>query len=329
MSETEFDFEEELTKPDYRRPWPIPPVLIILLSILVLVTGLFFYLRWLRQPIVAPKSQVTRVIRGTGSTLLKSPLDVALYNGKFYVTDAENRRVVVFSENGEPLFDFRGGKAHDVKGSSLVYPAGIAVNSRGDVYVADSTGGKIVVFNETGRALRLLKLPKQKKMVLKPLALDIDGRDNIFISEAVTGYIYQYDFEEKLIRKIGNGRLAFANGIAVDDNGDIYVADSNHQQIVVFNQYGKRLRIIKGQKGDDSFLPRGLDFDKLGNLIVADTLGSRIIELNKMGHLISTWGGPGNGREQFNFPNGIAYGRGFLYVVDRGNNRVTIWHHLP
>lgn len=304
-------------------------VVIGLTAILLVLAGVLAYRYFTREPARRGASPVTKVVGGTRSTLLKDPLAIALYNGKFYVTDAGHSRVVVFLENGEPLFSFRGGGPHDLRGSRLVYPNGIGVNSRGEVYVADSGSGEVVVFSESGRALRLLKLPGRGKAVLRPLAVHVDDADSVFINEASSGNLYQLNRNERVVQTVGGGKLSYANGIATAKNGDIYVADSNKQRLVVFDQFGKLLRYLGQGEQNQSFLPRGLAFDKRGDLLVADTLGSRIVELNDMGHLMEHWGSPGSGREQLSFPNGLAYERGLLYVVDRGNNRVVIWQHLP
>jgi DNA-binding beta-propeller fold protein YncE len=40
---------------------------------------------------------------------------------------------------------------------------------------------------------------------------------------------------------------------------------------------------------------------------------------------IGTFGAPGRGAGQFDRPEGIAVGRGRIYVADFGNNRVQEW----
>lgn len=300
-----------------------------LTAIFLVLAALLAYGYFKPETLPPGLSQVTRVVGGTRSTLLKDPLGIALYNGKFYVTDAGHGRVVVFLENGEPLFSFKGGGPHGLRGSRLVYPNGIAVNSRGEVYVADSGSGKVVVFGESGRVLRFLKLPGRDKAVLRPLAVHIDDADSVFVSEATSGNVYQFNRNERVVQAIGGGKLSYANGITTAQNGEIYVADSNKQRVVVFDQFGKLSRYLGPAEKGQSFLPRGLAFDKGRDLLVADTLGSRVVELNDMGHQLEHWGSKGSGREQFIYPNGLAYSRGLLYVVDRGNNRVVIWQHLP
>jgi len=307
----------------------LPLTIALFLFLIIILLGVLIFLRITRSPAPVTTSQVTKVVRGTVSTLLKNPQDVALFNGKFYITDSDNHRVVVFAESGEPLFDFKGGGPHGVKDSGLVFPVGIAINSSGDVFVADMILGKVVVFSESGRSSRFINLPGAGKRRLKPLALTIDSQDNLYVGEAVTGKVYIFDKNGKYSSSIGKGKFAYPGGIAINNQGEIYVADSNNQRIVVFNRRGKFLRAINPKSQSKSFLPRGLAFDRHGELLVADALDSRILEFNRYGHEVSGWGAPGDDREEFNYPKGIAYSRaGLLYVVDSGNNRVTVWQHL-
>ncbi|HEX21568.1 MAG TPA: hypothetical protein ENH19_02820, partial [Actinobacteria bacterium] len=131
MDENDFDRADEpewITPPKKASP-ALLIVLVVSSVIFLLLLGLLLYLIRSHKLKSSPASQVTKVVMGTASTYLGNPLDVALLNGKFYVTDGKNRRVVVFLDNGRPLFTFRGGGPHDVKNSSLLFPVGIDVNS--------------------------------------------------------------------------------------------------------------------------------------------------------------------------------------------------------
>jgi uncharacterized protein (TIGR03663 family) len=72
--------------------------------------------------------------------------------------------------------------------------------------------------------------------------------------------------------------------------------------------------------------PRGLSFDRDGNLLVADTQNNRIQKLTPDGRVLAVWGGPGpgNGPGQFRQPCGVAAGSdGSIYVADTWNHRIV------
>ena len=89
----------------------------------------------------------------------------------------------------------------------------------------------------------------------------------------------------ELVRKIGDidtedENIAFnhPSDIAVDKEGSIYILDSGNARIQKFGPDGKYLATIggKGQGPGELMLPDGIDFDRNGNLVVADSAQSRI-----------------------------------------------------
>jgi DNA-binding beta-propeller fold protein YncE len=66
-------------------------------------------------------------------------------DGRIYVTDAGNKRVVVYSSEGTALFEFATGGD-----GQLDEPVGIAVGPEGNIYVADTWNLRVVVFSPEG-----------------------------------------------------------------------------------------------------------------------------------------------------------------------------------
>ncbi len=329
--ESEDLFEEEIEKDSgIIKPHPTGGrklVVALLVAVILLVSAIaylqYFYKVTEEQPVVEA------IAKGTGSTFLKDPLGIATYKDKFYVTDASNKRVLVFLDDGSPLYDFSGGSLHDKPNLKLKYPNSIAVNSEGKVFVADIETGMIIEFSESGRVLDSFQLIKDRKQKIKPLALAFDDRDRFYVAEAITGSVYVFNKEGELSNVIGRGELKFPNGIAVSDTGDIYVSDSNAQQILIFSDSGTLKKRFNRGEDKRSFLPRGMTFTDRGNLLVADTLSSEIVEFDEDGKELSSWGKPGVEDDELTFPNGIAYANGKLFIVDRGNNRVLMVRNFP
>ncbi len=69
--------------------------------------------------------------------------------------------------------------------------------------------------------------------------------------------------------------------------------------------------------------PHNLTFDPQGNLLVADTLNSRIEKFDANGKFLMQWGGKGNAPGQFNEPWSLATDKqGNVYVADTWNHRI-------
>ena len=72
----------------------------------------------------------------------------------------------------------------------------------------------------------------------------------------------------------------------------------------------------------------GISFDKSGNMFVADTENNRVQCLKKSGvfsHIIGA-GKQGSGKGELSNPTDTAVdSQGFLYVVDSGNSRLSVF----
>ncbi len=113
-------------------------------------------------------------------------------------------------------------------------------------------------------------------------------------------------------------------GIAVDNGGSIYVADTNHcvQKFTSDGQF-----ITKwGSKGsgDGQFtFPSGMAVDSSGNVYVADVWNNRIQKFKSNGEFITKWGSMGIGHGQFKSPHAIAIdSKDNVFVAEVYNYRI-------
>jgi len=144
--------------------------------------------------------------------------------------------------------------------------------------------------------------------------------------------------------EIGTGKAARFDGpfgTAVDNAGNIYVADSNNNTIRKITPAGvvSTLAGLAGMEGSNDgqgaearfFGPKGVAVDGAGNVYVADSGNHTIRKITPNGNVSPVAGAPGirgctngtGGAARFNFPTGIAVdGNGNLYVADNVNNTI-------
>ncbi len=80
----------------------------------------------------------------------------------------------------------------------------------------------------------------------------------------------------------------------------------------------------------DQVGPGGVAGDSAGRLFVLDGAGQRVLGYGPDGEPIGVWGREGGGPGEFASPSGLAVGVGdSLWVVDRGNRRVTLFPPDP
>ena len=129
----------------------------------------------------------------------------------------------------------------------------------------------------------------------------------------------------------GLGEFSLPKGMAVDAEGNLYVADSENHRIQVLDGDGQPLREWGTQgNGPGQFLqPWGVAVSPEGNVYVADTWNHRIQAFDADGEYLRSWGVFGETGDDlwldgtFYGPRDLAFDEdGNLYVADTGNKRV-------
>jgi DNA-binding beta-propeller fold protein YncE len=123
----------------------------------------------------------------------------------------------------------------------------------------------------------------------------------------------------------GNGQFEYPHGIAINNAGNIYVADTNNSRVQKFDSNGTFITkwgTIGSGNGQFNW-PAMIAFDNAGSVYVIDERNNRIQKFDSNGAFIATWGTYGSDNGQFYAPEGIAIDTsGNVYVADTGNNRV-------
>jgi len=120
-----------------------------------------------------------------------------------------------------------------------------------------------------------------------------------------------------------NGQLLYPNGIAIDQLGNMYVADSNNHRVQKFNSDGKYITHLGIPDFVNSQLryPRGVATDLSGNVYVADQFNFQIQKLTSDLKYITKWSTPFG--SFLHSPDAVATDLfGNIYVVDNSNHRI-------
>lgn len=292
--------------------------LCILLSLL-----LYWVFSFENKPKIAKNQPDFRFDIVKGKSDLNSPLGVATIKDRIYITDSGNGQVVVVNLDGSFLFAFDVRSKKD-KGNS--YPIGIASDGSDRVYVSDLYEPMIKVFSLDGKYME--DFPDSRYVLKKPLAIARD-ESRIYVTDIGDQTVKIFDINGKLVQKFGrsgkkDGEFSYPNGIAVAENGTIFVADSNNGRVQAFDSKGEFLRSFE----DELALPKGIAIDKLGRLHVADALSHKVFVFNMNGRLLFSYGEASLGRN-LEVPVGITANNKVrkLFITDRGKDCVSVWEY--
>lgn len=254
---------------------------------------------------------------------LNAPVAIAVDSaGDLYIADRDNNRVrEVFAQTGI-IVTVAGSGAAGYSGdggpavqAQLYEPAGVAVDSSGNLYIAD-TGNEVV------------------------REVTPDGLIQTFAGNGTAGYSgdggaptqAQLNF---CIRNSG------ANGLAVDSSGDLYIADCANNAVrevssgVIKTAAGTGTAGYAGDSGDATSAnlkgPTGVALDSSGNLYIADSANQRIREVSS--GTITTFAGDGTmgysgdggtaTSAELSYPSGVAVNSsGDLFIADLDNERI-------
>jgi uncharacterized protein (TIGR03663 family) len=204
------------------------------------------------------------------------------------------------------------GTAGSAEGQ-LMAPRGVAVGSDGLVYVADWGNHRIQVFDGEGQFVRGWGSPCDLETGAG--CVDPDGSGP---------------------QPLGAGQFREPWGIAVADDGTVYVADTWNHRIQHFtadgqflNAWGRFGQRAPGQPaGEFNYFygPRDIAISPGGLLYVTDT-GNKVIQVFEPdGIYVGEFGGPGPLEGQLDEPVGLDFGPdGLLYVADTWNGRIEVF----
>ncbi len=245
-------------------------------------------------------------IMGEYDKMLLKPMGLKIDDSRLYVADTLNKRVQVYTLDGNYLFDFGTDGTYP---GEFQFPYGVEIAANGEVYVSDVYNGDISVFDKDGNFLRYFALFTD--VLIQPSGLLI-SEGKLYVTNLNPGYVMVFDLAgENLLGLIGADDLSFPNDLTMGPDGTLYISDTGNDRVQIYTTEGDFVRTL-GVDTQAFMSPRGLAFGNRGELYVVSKLTNEVIIVDSNDNIVATFGD-----DVFNLPNGIAVDRkGMVYVTD-------------
>jgi uncharacterized protein (TIGR03663 family) len=182
-------------------------------------------------------------------------------------------------------------------------PRGLAVDTQGQMYVSDLAGHRVQVLSRQGQLLRTIgQRGAGDGDFNEPRGLAIDREGNLYVADTWNARIAKFSPDGQFIKAWGSGDQDFGEGrratinntdadnqsrplgffgprsIAIDQQGNVFIADTGNKRIVVTDREGNYLYQWgrAGSAPGEFNEPTGIAVDPQGNVYVADVWNGRV-----------------------------------------------------
>jgi sugar lactone lactonase YvrE len=265
---------------------------------------------------------------GGRSDKLREPLDIFFDRGKkeLYITDAANRAVFVYDNNGMFLQQI---KVDGKEGS----PRLVAVDGKGRIYTGHVTSPKLSRLDFRGELLDVVNLPgivDAPGNTVRPMHLASGSGGEIYALKSAGG-IVKVDPDgssHKEVNITGEGAPNMIYGMTVDGEGRYLFTDMRPYSVVIYDPQKKEFKrfgspgVLYGQLDR----PLGIAADDTGHIFVVSLVTNKVSCFDREGNFIEEFGGFGETYGRFYMPSKIVSdGKDRLFVLENTLKRVQVF----
>ncbi|MFC3746080.1 S-layer homology domain-containing protein [Paenibacillus sp. GCM10012306] len=207
------------------------------------------------------------------------------------------------------------------------FPQGMAIDQEGNLYVADTMNSRVQKFTSNGQFLQQWDIDGMVYGMPRAIAVDHSGL--VYVNNGQGNIrVFQSDGTERRRLIDRNFLNAGVLGMAVDQEGNVYVSNAGLHQVRKYDPTGQVL-LTWGSRGagpGEFNAPSGIAIDREGTIFIADPGNFRIQKFDTTGHYLGQWGEKESAEPgQFSFPQALTFDNyGNLHVMETKNYRIQV-----
>ncbi len=282
-----------------------------------------------------PLVEFSRIAELTGpeDSPMVMPSDIALgKNGRVYIVDSGNNRVLCYSKEGDYLFAFGSSGVGE---GQLQAPVGITTAPDGSVLIADRGNNRIQIFDYDGKYITTIPTRSGENSATPvDVAVDKAGK-KIYVTASIPHHQILIYGEgagtgeaEMVWGKPGSnmGEFRFPATIAIGPDANIYIVDVFNSRVQVYKDSGKPLVTIGtwGVTPGHVFRPKGIAINDKGLIALSDSYMGIVQFFTDDTKFLAVLG-ENEEFTHFTTPVGLALANdGRLYIAEMLANKVTV-----
>jgi sugar lactone lactonase YvrE len=267
--------------------------------------------------------------QGLGDGQFQKPRAIAIdEQDRLYIVDM-TARIQVFDAEGNFIRSWRTPESKNGR------PTGVSIDRSGRLAVADTHYYRVLFYTSEGQLLEdstiggTMGHGEGEFEFLTDVVQDSDG--NYYVSEyGQHDRVQKFTPAGEFVLQWGThgeapGQFRRPQGLLIDSQERIWVADACNHRIQVFNTEGELL-FCWGKQGDalgELYYPYNMVMDAEGHLYVCEYGNHRIQKFTQDGKSLGSWGHSGRAEGALFNPWAMAFdSHGRMHVLDSNNHRV-------
>ena len=213
-----------------------------------------------------PMYSFSRKSGSTGHAMIK-PYGICVLNERVYVSVSQFSCLHAYKTNGEFIME----KGHEGKGEGqFVFPTGMNTDGSSKIFVCDYGNNRVQVFSKDLHFKQIIGVGN----LSNPTDVAVDREWDLFVVDRSTTIVHQFSnkglYKRKIIKISMFPILSNPQYITISPKGNLVLSDLLTNSLNIFSMDGQLRWTLGGPRDKEMFgEPRGITFDKNGDLVVA------------------------------------------------------------